>query len=87
MERHFSQITQIAFLGLTDEQRERVSHALSAAMDYAILERLSGNSSFIGPASKFTPLYAEKLRDLQALRGDATQADRESAPTESLTQA
>jgi hypothetical protein len=75
MERHFSQITQIAFIGLTDEQRTRVDRALSAAMLYAILERLSGNTSFIGPAVRIEPMYIEKLRQLEAAKASAKQPE------------
>jgi hypothetical protein len=85
MERHFSQITQIAFLGLTDEQRKRVDLALAAAMHYAILERLSGNGAFIGPAARIEPIYAEKLRQLQKLGVKPTQEDSDSAENGSLT--
>jgi hypothetical protein len=84
MERHFSEITQIAFRGLTEEQRERVERALSTAMLYGILERLSGNSSFIGPATRIEPMYAERLRQLRKLDDGSTQTGDDSSEGEGL---
>jgi hypothetical protein len=78
MDRHFSEITQVAFHGLTEEQKQRVDLALSAAMFFAILERLTGNSSFIGPAAKIEPMYATKLRQLRALNEGSPHEEKES---------
>jgi hypothetical protein len=67
MDRDYNALFRLATRGFNEQQVERVQVALSAALLLGVLERLYGNSSLTGPASRLAPLYAEKLRQLQAL--------------------
>ena len=68
MSRHFgTDIVRHAVRGLNVEQVKRVETALEATLLYGILERLSGNSKFTGPAAKIEPFYADKVRQLAEL--------------------
>jgi hypothetical protein len=56
MDGHYHEITQFAVGDLTKEQAEQIELAMSAAMVFAIMERLRGNTSFTRPTTKIEPM-------------------------------
>jgi hypothetical protein len=78
----YNAILRAATWGLNEEQTARVHLGLNAAALYGILERLRGNGSYIGPATRLEPIFDQKLADLKKLCGPQPASASQGAEAE-----
>jgi non-ribosomal peptide synthetase component F len=72
----FNAIVRAATSGLPEDKHAQVHLALAVAAFYGILERLNGNTTYVGPGSRLEPIYTQQLGKLRQV--SAVEASRDA---------